>query len=63
MKLEYVLNEVKELYPEMTLEELDNLIEEALQQKTVQEIIVNYICYVKKNQTRWKYYLVGIWKE
>ena len=48
MKLEYVLNEVKELYPEMTLEEIDDLIEEALQQKTIQELIVNYICYTKR---------------
>jgi len=49
MKLEHVLNEVKELYPDMTVEELDNLVEEAISQKPIQEMIVNYICYVKKN--------------
>jgi len=48
MKLEYVLNEVKTLYPDMTVEELDNLVEEAIRQKPIQEMIVNYICYVKK---------------
>ena len=47
MRLEYVLNEVKELYPDMTVEELDNLVEEAIRQKPIQEMIVNYICYVK----------------
>lgn len=47
MKLEYVMKEMGELYPEMTLEEIDQLVKEALQQKTIQEVIVNYICYAK----------------
>ena len=47
MKLEFVLQETKEIYPNMNDEEIENLINEALQQQSIQEMIVNYICYAK----------------
>jgi len=51
MKLEHVLNEVKALYPKITDEEIHALVNEALQQKTIQEVIINYICFVKTGRS------------
>lgn len=47
MKFNYVFSEVKKLYPKMTDEEIKSLIDEALDQNSLQEAIINYICYVK----------------
>jgi len=46
-KLEFVFKEVKEIYPNTTDEEIQELINEALQEKSIQNIIVNFICHVK----------------
>jgi len=48
MEFEKVKREVKEMYPNMKNEEMEELINDALQQDSIQNIIVNYICYVKE---------------
>lgn len=42
--------EVNEMYPEMTQAEMTDLIYKALEQKSIQEMIVNYICYQQQVQ-------------
>jgi len=48
---DYVFKKVKEIYPKITDEEINELIEESLQQKTIQEVIINYICFVKTGRS------------
>jgi len=48
---DYVFKEVKEIYPKITDEEIHELVNEALQQKTIQDVIINYICFVKTGRS------------
>ena len=47
MKFDYVYKRVKEIYPKITEEEITELLNEALQTKTVQQILVNCIGNLK----------------
>jgi len=48
MQFEKVKMKIKEMYPDIKNEEIEKLINEALQEDSVQNVIVKYICYVKE---------------
>ena len=50
MKFEKVYKEVKEMFPNITDEEINKLINEALEQEPVQKVIIGYICHIKVNE-------------
>ena len=47
MKFDYIYKRVKEIHPELTEEEISELLNEALQTKSVQQILINCIGNLK----------------